>query len=177
MNQVPTSRDFKGEIEDLVQSARRLVPGSLLDPLAIDASLGVPAWRDFEHQIWAIGQQIRQLLLKAPHLRADGVLQRQIVEVACDRRAHRGRQSFVMLLGYRPCAEHARRLVEHLDDPFVAGHVVGAIYKMRAAGYSEQVRPLLEDKMAWVRNEARRYLAWEAASNKAMQPDAASRRR
>ena len=177
MMQMPTSSDVKREVQELVAAARRLVPGTLLDHLPIDDALGVPAWRDFERQIWAIGEQIRQLLLRSPRLRADSALQRQFIEIACDRRAHRGRQSFVMLLGYQSCAEHAMRLVEHLDDRFVAGQVVGVLYKMRAPGYSDRVRPLLNDEIAWVRNEAKRYLAWEAASNKAMQPDAASRRR
>lgn len=174
---MPTSATLRAEIEELVKAARRLVPGSLLKPLPIDDSIGVPAWRDFEHDVWAIGEEIRQLLVEAPRLRADRALQAQFVEIACDRRAHRGRQSFVMLLGYRSCAEHAPRLAEHLDDPFVGGHVVGVLYKMQAPGYSALVRPLLDDKMAWVRNEAKRYLSWEAASNRPMQTDGAPRRR
>ena len=154
------------------------MPGTHLDPLPPDETLGgVPAWREFEHKIWAIGEEIRQLLLKAPRLRADKLLQGQFVEIACDKRAHRGRQSFIMLLGYRSCDEHAERLAEHLDDPFVNGHVVGTIYKMRAPGHSDRVRPLLNDNMAWVRNEAGRYLNWEAATNKALQTDADKPRR
>ena len=160
---------MKHEVEKLIKAARTLVPDTVLAPLPLDECLGVPAWRDFEHQVWAIGEQIRQLFLKAPRLRADRALQEQIVDIACDRRAHRGRQSFVMLLGYRSCVEHAGRLVGQLDDEFVHGHVVDAIYKMRAQGYSDQVQPLLDDKGAWIRNVANRYLNWEEASNKPMQ--------
>jgi len=170
--------DVRREIEGLVKSARRLLPETLLDALPPDETLGgVPAWRDFEHRVWAIGERIRQLLLNAPRLRADPMIQELFANIACDRRAHRGRQSFVMLLGYRSCAEYAVRLIEHLDDSFVDGHVVNTIYKMRAPGFSDRVRSLVDDKMAWVRNEAKRYLAWDAASNKPMQTDGASRRR
>lgn len=161
-----SSRDVKGEVERLVEGARRLIPGGLLAPLPPDESLGgVPGWREFEHLVWKIGEEIRQLLLTAPRLRANRELQIQFVEIVCDRRAHRGRQSFVMLLGYRSCEEHAKRLAEHLDDPFVDGHVIGTIYKMRAAGHSDSVRALLKDKMTWVCNEAKRYLAWDTAPN------------
>jgi len=161
--------NIRREIEGLVVEARRLMPNDPLDPLPPDECLGgVSAWREFEGQIWSIGEEIRQLFLKAPRLRDDEVLQGQLVEIACDRRAHRGRQSFVTLLGDRSCVRHAERLVEHLDDPLVDGQVISTLYKMRAPGHSDAIEPLLDDMMVWVRNEAKRYLAWEAASDEPM---------
>ncbi|MAB78111.1 MAG: hypothetical protein CMJ89_02050 [Planctomycetes bacterium] len=158
--------NIRREIESLVVEARRLMPKDLLDLLPPDESLeGVPAWSEFEGQIWSIGEEIRQLFLKAPRLRDDEVLQGRLVEIACDRRAHRGRQSFVALLGDRSCVRHAGRLVEHLDDPCVDGQVISTLFKMRAPGHSDAIDPLLDDMMVWVRNEAKRYLAWEAASD------------
>jgi hypothetical protein len=156
------SDDIRREIEGRIAEARRLLPSDLFDPLAPDRSLsGIPAWRVFEHQIWSIGEKIRQLLLKATKLRTDIVLQDQIAEIACDRRAHCGRQSFIMLLGYRSCVQYAGKLSEQMDDPFVDGHIINTLYKMRALGYSSVIIPFFDDKVTWVRNEAKRYLAWE----------------
>jgi len=164
---MPTSENIKSEIERLLAKARALTPKDFLDPLPPDESLGgVPAWREFEHQIWAIGEDIRRLLLKNPRLRSDVRLQVGIMDVACDRRAHRGRQPFVMLLGYRSCAGYSGRLAGHLDDSFVNGHVISTLYKMRASGHSRAIRAFLVSKVTWVRDEAKRYLAWDGASSK-----------
>lgn len=150
----------------LITEAHRHVPERMLAPLPPDEGLGgVPAWQRFEHRIWEIGEEIRQLLLKAPRLRGEPEIQESILRLATDRRAHRGRQSFVMLLGYRSCATHAAEVAEHLEDPAVDGHVVRTLYKMRARGHSRAVRPLLEAAHAWVRNEAKRYLAWDAEAS------------
>ena len=160
------SDEIRLAVQRLVAEANDHLPERILDPLPPDDALGgEPGWRDFEWRVWKIGEEIRQLLLKAPRLRADPCIQETLLGVAIDRRAQRGRQSFVMLLGYRSCVRHAVRLSEHLDDPAVDGHVISTLYKMRAPGHSAAVRPHLEDRHAWVRNEAKRYLAWDATAS------------
>jgi hypothetical protein len=42
-----------------------------------------------------------------------------------------------------------------------AGHVILALYKMKASGFSEEVLPYQESKVAWIRKEAERYLEFD----------------
>lgn len=161
--------DVRAAVGRRLAAARGLVPATLLPRLpASPRLLGESEWHPFEGPIWALGEEIRQLLLGQPRLRREGGLQLEILAIACDRRAHRGRQSFVMLLGIRAAVEHGPALVTQLDDPGVAGHVISSLYKMRARGFVSQVWPFLEDDKAWVRREARRYVAWEAGGQEWM---------
>lgn len=158
-----TATEAREEIEILIATAQSLIPKEMLEMLPTEEGLyGEPAWRSFEGQIWKTGESIRIVLCKHPRLRADNHIQRMILDVACDRRAHRGRQSFFMLLAFRCCQTHATRVAEHLDDNCVAGHVIGTLYKMRAPGFSTHVRPFATHNRAWIRNEAKRYLVWDA---------------
>jgi hypothetical protein len=155
--------DVRKSIEDRLHRAKTIIPTSVLPPLPITPELrGDPQWYPFEHQVWTLGEEIRQSIATMPRLRKDVALQMDILEVACDRRARRGRQSFILLLAHRAAAAHGTAIAGQLDDPGVAGHVIKALYLMRARGFISQVWPFLEDEKTWVRREARRYLAWEA---------------
>lgn len=158
-----TIAEARAEIENLIVAAHGLIPDEMLEMLPPEKDLlGAPGWRSFENQLWQTGERIRAVLLKYPRLRADGHVQSQILEIACDRRAHRGRQSFVMLLGFRCCRAHAGRLADHLDDACVDGHVIKALCMMRAPGYSSAIQPFATHEKTWIRNLAKKYLAWDA---------------
>ena len=119
---------------------------------------GAAEWHKFEHQAWAIGEQLRQLLSVHPKLRADAEVQECILSVIDARNLRRGRQSFVMCLSFVAAAPQAGRIAQFLSDPDIAGHVLDALLKMRAPGYSQEVVPLLDSPHRWVRVLAARYI-------------------
>lgn len=152
----------RARILALLEQARSAVPSSTLVRPSSTTRSDPPKWHDFEFTVWELGEKIRQALTECTSLRKDVDLQRAFLELAVDRRADRGRQAFIMLLGFKSCADHAPRLVGELDDLDVAGHVVSTLYKMKASGFTAQVRPFANDKRAWIRKEAKRYLEWDA---------------
>jgi hypothetical protein len=123
---------------------------------------GEPAWQPFEHVVWDAGEAIRQLLVRCPALRRDPEVQEGFLRIATDRRAHRGRQSFIMLLGFKACAQHATRLVQELADPNVDGHVIWALNRMKVPDFSRRIEPFMTHEKAWIRKEATRYVAWNS---------------
>lgn len=149
-------------IETLITQANALVPGSAparLPPMP--GSPDVPQWHDFEHSLWSIGEQIRQAMNAQPKLRADRQLYSELLALVRKRQAMRGRQSLVLLFAYRPCNAWARDLASLLPDPDIDGQVILALYKMRATGFSRVVAPFLSSSTAWIRKEARRYVAFD----------------
>jgi len=118
-----------------------------------------PAWYKFEHAAWPIGEAIRQSFKQTPRLKRNAALLSAIVGVIECRNLRRGRQSFVMALAFKAAAPVAGRLVPFLADPDIDGQVVDTLLKMRAGGYAQQVRPLMNANHAWIRSLARQYLA------------------
>lgn len=155
-----TADELKEEILGLVEEATRLVPDGLLPPLPpTDIVPEAPAWHPHEHEIWRIGEEIRQLLQSIPKLRSDPDLQQAYVRIIGDRKAGRGRQSFFFLLEFKSCQPCASAVASELDDPDTTGHAISTLRKMRADGYVKEVREYADDPTTWVRNEARKYLA------------------
>jgi hypothetical protein len=124
------------------------------DPLASD----VPAWHKFENSAWAIGETIRQSLKARPNLKRDPAVLHAIIEVIKNRNLRRGRESFVMLLGFTGAAKHAATVAGFAGDPDVCGHVVDTLLKMRVPGYIAQVSELTSHKRAWIRRLAKKYV-------------------
>ncbi len=120
--------------------------------------LGAPEWYSFEGRVWEIGEHIRSQLQSNPNLKADmGILNKIISVIQC-RNLRRGRQSFVLLLGFKGANNYADEIAHFLNDPDVAGHALDALLKMRVAGYASRVEALLESKQTWIRNKAKTYL-------------------
>jgi hypothetical protein len=154
--------EVRKEIESRLLRARSLIPDRIAERVPenhLDPS--VPRLETWETQLWDIGEQIRQLLASAPALRRDEDLGRQFLEISLDRRAGGGRQSFMMLLGFKSFAALAKELTSELVDDVVCGHVVWALYRAKVPGQWEQVRSLCDHERAWIRKEARRYVAWD----------------
>jgi hypothetical protein len=159
-----TAGETRSEIERKLMFARSLVPDSRFvgprEPARLlDQTL--PQWQSWERRLWKTGEEIRQLLVQAPALRRDDALGRQFLELALDRRGGLGRQSFLMLLGFRSFANLARGLISELDDGDVCGHAVWALFRAKVRGASGAVRPLCKHEKAWIRKEACRYLEWD----------------
>jgi hypothetical protein len=149
----------KQQILEKITEAKKLIPQKELPTLPESKELlGAPEWYEFELKIWELGEQIRQIMVQYPKLREDRHLAVQLVDIATDRRAKRGRQSFILLLAYSAYCEYAPRLIDQLDDPAVDGHVISAILKMRAPQFVDEIEPLTNHKMTWIRNYARKYV-------------------
>ena len=151
-------------IDALLDKALRLLPKAR--PAALPPTRDipdVPEWHDVELRLWAIGEDIRQELNGKTSLRGDVALYKRIFQVVSDRRGMRGRQSFALLFAYRPCLPWAERLAGLLpdEDGDIDGHVLSALNKMKAAGFSQVVNLYVKSPVAWVRREARRYLEKE----------------
>jgi hypothetical protein len=151
--------ETRNKIIELVAIAEAAIPSELLPDLPPSQQIKeVPEWHAFEHQIWKRGEDIRQLLAEKKSLRKDPELQRTFLRIACNEKAKRGRQSFIMLLGYAVCAQFAPDISRQLSDPHVAGHAIDTLSKMHCADYVEAIKPYASDKTAWIRNKAKQYV-------------------
>src|SRR5437868_6114333 len=102
-----TDEQAKQKILDIVSEAKKLTP-SLLESNLPDFEKGIPAWHDYEHKIWQLGERIRQILLQNKKLRKDSDIQRGILSICVNKNSKRGRQSFIMLLGNVNCAAYSK---------------------------------------------------------------------
>ena len=149
---------FDKELDNLLLRAEELMPTEDLPDLPfMKLAPDVHDWYKFEHQLWDVGEEIRQFLLVNKNKLNDNQIER-IIEICLNKKAKRGRQSFVMLLGKKIYCSYAHRLVSLLDDNDVDGHTIDTLYKMGAAEYAELIRPFLTHKQTWIRNEAKRYI-------------------
>jgi hypothetical protein len=96
---------------------------------------GAPEWYPFEHQAWPIGESIRQAFVRNPRLKKRENILAKVAEAATCRNLRRGRQSFIMALGFVSALRYAERLVVFLSDPDVDGQVLHTLIKMKASGY------------------------------------------
>jgi hypothetical protein len=150
------------KVEALVAEARSLVPETLPPALPpIDGCPGIPQWHQFEDSLWSIGEQIRQTINSEPRLRSDRELYAEFLAIIQNRHGMRGRQSFVLLFAYKPCVSWARHLASLTPDADIDGHIISALYKMRACGFSRVVAPFLSSSATWIAKEARRYLSFD----------------
>lgn len=115
-------------------------------------------WCAFEHEIWRLGEEIRLCLKKQNHFKLQESQVNRIVHIATNPNAKRGRQSFLMLLGYRRYQCFSEKIVLQINDKSVAGHVIGTLYKMQTSNYSDVIFPFIADEMTWIRNKAKKYI-------------------
>lgn len=146
------------ELVNLAREALRLAPPTFPADLPTSKIAKKPEWYPFEDTCWALGENIRQKLLRSPRLRGNPQLIGAILDVIEQRNLRRGRQSFVMLLGSVKAAYAAPRLALWATDSDIDGHVVDSLLKMRVAGYSQVVEPHLSSEFSWIRRKAETYL-------------------
>jgi hypothetical protein len=150
----------EAEILAACEAAIRLAPVEFPPTLPpSEELLGAPGWYAFEHQAWPIGESVRQAFSKNPRLRRREVLLSKVAQVATCWNLRRGRQSFVMALGFVSARHYAELLAEFLDDPDVDGHVLRTLFKMRASGFAREANLLLlHSDTSWKRRWAQKYL-------------------
>lgn len=147
---------FDKKIDEFLFKAENLIPNDVLPDLPL-ISPDVHDWYDFEHQLWEIGEEIR-MFLKENNRKLNQYQIDKIVDICLDKRAKRGRQSFVMLLGRKVYADYADKIVSLLSDDDVDGHVIDSLYKMQVGGYSIYIKPFLNHNRKWIKNEAEKYI-------------------
>jgi len=151
-------KQFDNKLNELLSNAEFMIPDEILPDLPfMETTLDVHDWYDFEHELWGIGEEIRQHILcgkKKPN--AEQV--ERIVSICMDKRAKRGRESFVMLLGKKCYINYAEKIATLLSDSDVDGHVIDTLYKMGADGYNLQIEPFTNHNRVWIRNKAKKYL-------------------
>lgn len=151
-------KSFDYEINKLLDKAENLIPNDELPNLPyMELAPDVHDWYKFEHEIWTIGENIRQLISQNSK-KLNSVHVERIIKICLDKKAKRGRQSFVMLLAKRMYTDHAERIVCLLNDNDVDGHVINTLYKMQASNYVHLIEPFLNHNCTWIRNEAKRYV-------------------
>lgn len=145
--------------DNLLSRAEKIIPKTLEPDLPpTELFPDVPDWHDFEHKIWRLGAELRQLVQANPALRKEDELYRRILKISMNRNAKRGRQAFIMLFDSKQLSKFAPDLIMQIDDKFVEGHIVKAIQKMPAIGFNNEIKPFAEHKTAWIRNVAKKYL-------------------
>ena len=149
---------FDSDINNLLTRAEALIPEENLPDLPyMDLAPDVHDWYEFEHKLWEIGEEIRQFISENKNKLNKNQIDR-IVSICLDKKAKRGRQSFVMLLGKKIYNSYADMIVTVLNDDDVDGQVIDTLYKMGAKEYVEQIEPFLTHNRTWIRNEAKRYV-------------------
>jgi hypothetical protein len=149
----------KQEILSLVAQANSYIPDVLEPDLApLDGYPNVPDWHKYESKIWAIGEQIRQILNENTKLRKDHQLQDAYLGVIKNERSKRGRQSFFFLVSYKSCNRCAEIVVNQLADDKVVGHAISALRKMGNGDYVIQINLIVDHPVTWIRNEAKKYV-------------------
>jgi len=149
---------LNNEVDQLLSEAESYIPHELLADLPYMKTFpDVHEWHNFEGRIWNTGEKIRQLIFRSKTSFDQGQIDR-ILDICLDKRAKRGRQSFVMLLGKVRYREQAHALIPLLEDEDVNGHVIDTLYKMRANGYVSLITPFLTHKQTWIRNAAKKYI-------------------
>ena len=90
---------FDSELNNFLTRAEALIPKENLPDLPyMDLAPDVHDWYEFEHKLWEIGEEIRQFISENRNKLNKNQIDR-IVSICLDKKAKRGRQSFVMLLG------------------------------------------------------------------------------
>lgn len=149
---------FDNELDNLLMRAESLIPEENLPDLPfMELAPDAHDWYEFEHELWEVGENIRQILSKNKN-KPNNIQIERIIKICFDKRAKRGRQSFVMLLGRKMYCSYANQIVLLLNDDDVDGHVIYSLYKMGAKDYVELIEPFITHKRTWIRNEAKRYI-------------------
>lgn len=150
---------FDEKTDELLEKAESMIPDEVLPDLPfLELAPDVHDWYKFEHDLWNIGEELRQLALEHGKYFNPKQIGR-IIAICQDCRAKRGRQSFVLLLGKKVYGKYAEEIVSLLNDTDVEGHVICTLYKMGAGQYTHLVRPFLNHKRTWIKNDAKRYIA------------------
>ena len=142
---------FDNELNFLLAKAEDKIPNENLPNLPfMELAPDVHDWYMFEHEIWEIGEEIRQLIFSSKKVLTDFQIDR-IINICLDERAKRGRQSFVLLLGKKAYQKYSDKIVPLLNSDDIDGHVIDALYKMQAGQYVDLIHPFTTHKKTWIK--------------------------
>ena len=127
-------------------------------------------WHSIELAAWPLGESIRLSIKGNQDLYQNRVIYSPIMEVVECLQLGRGRQSFVMALGFIRAAPLAARLAKFLNDPEINGHVIYSLLEMRSGGFVSTVQTLVHADAAWTGKLAKRYLRKYASLGKGPSP-------
>ena len=147
----------KQKILEIIEQADSIIPDKMLPDMPINDLTDKPGMRSFEYEIWSLGDKIRPLLTREPRLRSDKEVQKGILNICLNKNAKRGRESFVMLMGSVKFSKLAPKVASLIDDPYVFGHAIDTLLKMKQQGYYKNIKPFTESKVTWIRNKAKKY--------------------
>lgn len=107
----------------MLERAEQLIPPLLLPKLPPSKPKWStePEWRAFKYALWRLGEEIRQVTARYKAARFTPEQLRRVLAVAAHPHAQRGRQSFILLLGYKKYQDCAAALARQLADPDVTG--------------------------------------------------------
>ena len=149
----------KEEIIKLINKANTLTPEKLEKKLnPIKGFPNVPDWHEYERDIWTIGEEIRQIINSKKTLRKDQEINDLIMEFCLNKNSKRGRQPFVLLMGYKNLSEYAPKLIRMINDKSISGQIIDTLYKMQAKGYEKEIEPFTRNKTTWIRKIAIKYI-------------------
>ncbi len=151
-------KSFDQQLDILLKKAEDKIPNEKLPDLPfMELAPDVHDWYMFEHEIWGIGEEIRQLIFNSKKVLTDSQIAR-IINICLDEKAKRGRQSFVMLLGKKTYQNYSDKLAPLLISDDIDGHVIDTLCKMQAGQYVDMILPFTNHKRTWIRNAAKKYI-------------------
>lgn len=128
------------------------LPATLLIP-------EVPEWHNYEYHIWKLGEDIRNLILTQPLLRKDRELFHRLLNICTNPNSKRGRQSFILLFGYKELSHYSSQLITQIEDEFVTSHIIDTILKMKEDNYCDIMQNFITHPNTLIRNNAKKYIA------------------
>lgn len=151
-------KTFDRELDLLLTKAENKIPDENLPDLPfMKLAPDVHDWYMFEHEIWELGEEIRQLICAGKKTLTQTQIDR-IINICLDERAKRGRQSFVMLLGKKAYQNYSDKIAPLLNSDDVDGHIIDTLYKMQAGQYVDLIIPFTNHKRTWIKNIAKKYI-------------------
>lgn len=154
-----TKEEAKNRILILLEKVKDITPKVLEPDLPMMEDFpDVPSWHDYEHEIWKIGEEIREILSKHKNLRKDDLINEKIVDFCMNKNAKRGRESFIMLLWFKHNQKYAEKLISLINDQYIYGHIIEGLNKMHVSGFDKEVLPFINDKIVWIRKQAKKYI-------------------
>ena len=160
---MPMSSDVPASAEEIFEACEKalLLAPALYPPTLppLKELMGAPDWYSFEHEAWGIGESVRRSFVQNPKFKKNQAVLNKVVEVACHRNLRKGRQSFIMALGFVAARQYANTLAAFLSDPDIDGQVLYTLIKMKASGFVPEVEPSLQSDKTWIRNLAKKYLS------------------
>ena len=152
--------------EDIAELIRRIVAqwyGNLKSHY-MDGVDGAPDWLEYEHKIWALGEELRLLLQKRKDLRGGGPVMDTVASVLSESKFGKGRQTFALLLGQYGDGKYGDYLGQQLEDSDVLGHCVDALRKAKILGYETDVAYIAETSSGWIKNAAKAYVKFSQSA-------------